>query len=107
MFGSYGFLDNKSAYYGLAPLLATAFLYIPFGFGVRKPNKYSELSAFVATLSLIIGIAIPSLVLLLMFMAHSAALGGVFNRLFYYIGIVLAYIAMLYQVGAFFRMKKK
>lgn len=102
-----GFLENSHAYYGLAPLLATGLLYLPIGFGVRRPNRYSEMSASLATLALLIGVALPALVIFIMFMVQSTVLGGSFNQLFYYIGILLSYLALIYQAGSFFRNKKK
>lgn len=107
MFQEPGFLENRQAYYGLVPLLATGLLYLPFGFGVRKPNRHSEMSTRLATMALLIGIALPALVLIIMFMAQSTILGGTLNKLFYYVGILLAYLALIYQIGAFFRIKKK
>lgn len=99
------FLENRQAYVGLAPLLATGLLYLPFGFGIRKPNKLSEMSVTLAIFALLLGIAFPALVLMMMFLAKSSVLGATLNQPFYYIAIVLSYLAMIYQIGAFFRKK--
>jgi len=101
-----GFLDSRYGYAGLVPLLATGLLYLPFGFGLRKPNKYSETSSNLFALALVLGVGVPALVLVLMFIAQSTVLGLGFNKFFYYIAIVLAYLALLYQIGAFFIKKR-
>lgn len=101
-----GFLDFRYGYSGLVPLLATGLLYLPFGLGLRKPNKYSETSSTLAALALVLGVAVPALVMVLMLVSQSTVLGLTFNKPFYYIAIVLAYLAMVYQIGAFFSRKR-
>lgn len=100
-----GYLDNRHAYAGLVPLLAAGLLFVPMGFHLRKANKYSEMAAMLAILALAIGVGIPTIVIVLSFMAKGGVLLA-FNTPFYYIGIILSNLAMIYQIGALFKKGK-
>lgn len=95
-------LAGRNIYFGLAPLLITGFLYLPFAFQVRKANRYSETSAMLSTLSLILGVGIQAFALVLDLFVQSDYLGLAMFLPLQFLAIVLAAVAMVYQIGAYF-----